>query len=83
MLTLPADQQDELWDKFWREMSQEWFKIEVLQDYTGEDDGPSLRAWKKGDKNKSIELLKTDDDPEFTDDCQQKTSREWFYIESI
>jgi hypothetical protein len=47
-------------------MSHEWFKLEVLQDYTGEDDGPSLRAWLSGDKQKSIELLKTDEDPAFT-----------------
>ena len=38
-------------------MQQEWFKIEVLQDYTGEDDSPSLRAWLAGDKQKSLELL--------------------------
>jgi hypothetical protein len=51
-------------------MNQEWFKIEVLQDYTGEDDGPSLRAWLNGDKKQSIELLKTDEDPDFTADSR-------------
>jgi hypothetical protein len=66
---------DELWDKFWEEMSEEWFKLEVLQDYTGEDDGPSLRAWLGGDREKSIELLTTDTDPEFTIDCQHKLSQ--------
>jgi hypothetical protein len=74
MKTLTRDQEDGLWDKFWSEMNREWFKIEVLQDYTGEDDGPSLRAWKEGDRNRSIELLKTDEDPEFTNSCQQKIS---------
>lgn len=38
-------------------MQQEWFKIEVLQNYTGEDDSPSLRAWLAGDKQKSLKLL--------------------------
>jgi hypothetical protein len=33
--TLPADWQDELRDKYWREMGQEWFKIDVSQDYKG------------------------------------------------
>ena len=55
-------------------MSREWFKIEVLQDYKGEDDSPSLRAWLNGDKKRSVELLKTDDDPEFTADCRQKAA---------
>jgi len=72
MKTMAADQADELWDKFWGEMSREWFKIEVLQDYTGEDDGPSLRAWLSGDQKRGLELLKTDEDPEFTRDCRQK-----------
>lgn len=56
-------------------MSREWFKLEVLQDYTTEDDGPALKAWLKGDKEKSIELLRTDDDPEFTRDCRDKISQ--------
>jgi hypothetical protein len=75
MKTLSREQVDALWDKFWNEMSQEWFKLEVLQDYTPEDDGPSLQAWLKGDKAKSIELLKSDDDPEFTRDCRHKISQ--------
>ena len=75
MKTLPADQQDELWDKYWREMGQEWFKVEVLQDYKGEDNGSSLLAWLSGDKKLSIELLETDEDPEFTKDCRQKTAQ--------
>jgi len=75
MKTLPANQQDELWDKYWREMGQEWFKVEVLQDYKGEDNGPSLLAWLSGDKKRSIELLETDEDPEFTKDCRQKAAQ--------
>jgi hypothetical protein len=75
MKTVPRNRQDELWGRFWREMSLEWFKIEILQDYTGEDDGPSLQAWLNGDKKRSIELLKTDEDPEFTADCRQKIAQ--------
>lgn len=75
MKTLLAEHLDELWDKFWAEMSQEWFKVEVLQDYTGEDDGPSLRAWLAGKRKTSLELLKTDDDPGFTRDCRQKVAQ--------
>jgi len=45
-------------DQFWEEMEEEWFKVEVLQDYSGIDSGPSLDAWKAGDKDKSIGLLK-------------------------
>lgn len=38
-------------------MTEEWFKVEVLQDYTGEDDGPSLQAWKAGNKAESRRLF--------------------------
>jgi len=72
MKTLFSGGMDELWDKYWGELASEWFKLEVLQDYTGEDDGPSLQAWLKGDRNRSLELLRTDDDPEFTKDCRTK-----------
>jgi hypothetical protein len=75
MKTLKRGQADEMWDKFWNEMSEEWLKVEVLQDYTAEDDGPSLQAWLRGDKDRSIELLKTDEDPEFTRDCRYKISQ--------
>jgi hypothetical protein len=72
MKLLPGSQLDELWDRYWAEMSKEWFKLEVLQDYTAEDDSPSLRAWLDGDKQRSAILLQTDGDPDFTDDCRQK-----------
>ncbi|MGH7157003.1 MAG: DUF6879 family protein [Candidatus Saccharimonadales bacterium] len=51
MKTLPRRQAGELWGKHWNEMSQEWFKLEVLQDYSAEDAGPSLDAWLEGDKS--------------------------------
>jgi len=66
---------DGLWDRFWDEMSREWFKLEVRQDYSAEDNSPSLRAWLKGDQQRSIDLLTDDDDPEFTSDCRQKLSQ--------
>lgn len=67
---------NELWDTYWNEMRQEWFKLEVLQDYSVEDDCPSLRYWLNGDKKTSLELLKTYYDPESTRECKGKTDKE-------
>lgn len=39
-------------------MQEEWFKVEVLQNYYGEDKGPSLDAWLAGDKDKSVQTMK-------------------------
>lgn len=64
MRTLPRDKAIEVWGQYWKDMCEEWFKIEVLQDYTGEDDGPSLKAWLAGDKTTSIELMTQGDWPE-------------------
>ncbi len=58
MITLPRGKDTKLWNKFWSETKKEWFKVEVLQDYSGEDSGPSLKTWLKGDKEKSIKLMK-------------------------
>ncbi|MFH0937030.1 MAG: hypothetical protein V1808_01930 [Candidatus Daviesbacteria bacterium] len=57
MITLPRGENDKLWLKFWQETRKEWFKVEALQDYSGEDFGPSLKAWLEGNKEKSIELM--------------------------
>lgn len=57
MKTLPRGQTAKMWDQYWDDMKKEWFKIEVLQDYSGEDDGPSLAAWKNGDKEESKRLF--------------------------
>ena len=57
MITLPRGKYTKLWNKFWGETKKEWFKVEVLQDYSYEDSGPSLKAWLKGDKEKSIRLM--------------------------
>jgi hypothetical protein len=47
------------WQEFWHGMHKEWFKIEVLQDYSGEDDCESLQAWLLGDKTRSLDLMRT------------------------
>lgn len=57
MITLPRGKYTKLWNKFWGETKKEWFKVEVLQDYSYEDSGPSLKAWLKGDKEKAIRLM--------------------------
>jgi len=57
MITLPRGKDTKVWKKFWNETKKEWFKVEVLQDYSGEDSGPSLKAWLKGEKEKSIRLM--------------------------
>jgi hypothetical protein len=73
MRTLAREQSFGLWDRYWEEMSQEWFKVELLQDYTGEDDGESLQAWKAGDKKRSEQLLSTSaGDAEWIKTCRAK-----------
>ena len=57
MKSLPRDEAFRLWRQWWHEMREEWFKVEVLQDYSGEDSGPSLDAWLAGDKEKSVEFM--------------------------
>ncbi len=58
MQILPRSKARKQFQHYWDETHQEWFKIEVLQDYTGEDDSPSLQAWLAGDKTTSINLLR-------------------------
>lgn len=72
MKTLPREQANVLWGKWWGEMRDEWFKVEVLQDYSGEDAGPSLEAWIKGDKQTSIRLIREENHIEWVEDCQKK-----------
>lgn len=61
MKTLQRNEALKLWNLWWREMKEEWFKIEVLQDYSGEDRGVSLDAWLAGDREKSIQLMGKDE----------------------
>jgi hypothetical protein len=72
MKTLLGQAADALWDKYWDEMRQEWFKLEVLQDYSPEDDGPSLREWTRGEKQKSIQLMEEETDPDEVEDYRKK-----------
>jgi len=74
MITLARDKSAALWDKYWDEIGQELFKLEVLQDSTPEDDGPSLRSWYRGDKEKSIEFLEQEDITAWIKDCRQTAS---------
>ncbi|MEK7447428.1 MAG: DUF6879 family protein [Patescibacteria group bacterium] len=53
---------DKIFDSFWDEMQEEFFKIEVLQ-YYGEDDGPSLREWLAGNREKSLEITRSNAKP--------------------
>ncbi len=72
MKTLARDKANTLWAQWWDEMAEEWFKLEVLQDYSGEDGSPSLQAWLKGDRQKSVELMKKHADLDFLASCQEK-----------
>ncbi len=47
-------------NEFFNSAKKEMFKTEVLQDYSAIDNGPSLRAWLEGDKEKSKELFRDD-----------------------
>jgi hypothetical protein len=75
MKTLSRDEAHKLWEQYWSHMKQEWFKVEVLQDYTGEDDSPSLRAWLAGDRQKSLELLAQTTHNGWREQCEQKHSQ--------
>ena len=58
MRTLAREEALKEFERFWNDLKEEWFKVEVLQDYSGEDFGPSFKTWIEGDREKSIELLK-------------------------
>lgn len=75
MKTLRRERANILWDVWWDEMHDEWFKVEVLQDYSGEDAGPSLNQWLKGYKEQSIQLMKLGDYSEWIQDCQKKLNQ--------
>lgn len=75
MKILSGDAAEKLWDKYWDEMRSEWFRLEVLQDYSGEDAGPSLDKWLKGDKEGSLALLETEVHREWVESCQEKLAQ--------
>jgi len=61
------------WKQYWDQMQHEWFKLEVLQDYSGEDDRPSLQAYIDGDPERGLALIRqeTRQSP-WREACQQK-----------
>jgi hypothetical protein len=71
MKTLPRSDANIAWNGLWSSLKTEWFKVEVLQDYSAEDKGESLSAWMSGDRERSIELLKAESH-EWADDCRNK-----------
>jgi hypothetical protein len=52
------EEHSKLFNKLWKNLKREWFKVESLQDYSGEDDSQSLREWLAGNREVSRELLK-------------------------
>lgn len=72
MKTLPREEAQKLWQQWWNEMQTEWFKLEVLQDYSGEDHSLSLQKWLAGEKQTSIELLKSNTQQKWIQACQTK-----------
>ena len=74
MKTLPRKEALEFWNQWWEELEEEWFKIEVLQDYYGMDNGPSLDAWLVGEKEKSIKLM-PDYAKEWIEMCQRSPAK--------
>lgn len=75
MKTLRRETANELWERYWNEMRYEWFKLEVLQDYSGEDASPSLESWLKGDKQRSVTLMKAENHQEWVKSCRQKQAQ--------
>jgi hypothetical protein len=60
MKTLNRQEAHGEFNRLWNQLESEWFKVEVLQDYSGEDGGNSLTAWFNKDKEEAIRLLKKD-----------------------
>lgn len=76
MQTLNRAEAEKVWQTFWERTQEEWFKVELLQDYSGEDDGSSLRAWLNGDKEKSIRLIdKSKSDNSWVKICRSSAAR--------
>lgn len=60
MKTLKREEALKVWRQFWDGMQKEFFKVETLQEYLGEDTGPSFDEWLKGNRKRSIELMLAD-----------------------
>lgn len=74
MQTLPREQASDTWTKWWNDLLEEWFKVEMLQDYTPEDNGTSLQLWLQGDRAGSIALM-AEEMKEFIDECKQNPAK--------
>lgn len=74
MKTLARTEGNVLWNEWWDELKNEWFKVEVLQDYSGEDHSESLDAWLAGDKDRSIQLMR-EWAPGWANECREKVER--------
>jgi|GEM_PF-1821726 len=73
MEILRRDQAGKRWKQHWAQMHEEWFKLEVLQSYAGEDDRPSLRAYLAGNPTRGRALLEQEAQTSaWRDACQQK-----------
>ena len=61
------------WKHYWDQMQEEWCKVEVFQNYSGEDNRPSLQAYLAGDPDRGLALLQqeTQQSP-WRDACRQK-----------
>ncbi|HMM62367.1 MAG TPA: hypothetical protein PKC86_02295 [Candidatus Saccharibacteria bacterium] len=59
MISLPREEGWKVWDKFWNEATEEFFKVEDVQDYSDEDNNQkgSLAAWMRGDKIESLRII--------------------------
>lgn len=61
------------WEQDWAGMHHEWFKLEVFQDYAGEDNRPSLRAYLAGDPTQGLALLEQEaQQSPWRERCRQK-----------
>ncbi len=59
MKRVNRQQLDEYFNKLFQGVTKEYFKLEVLQNYSDEDEdnSPSLKAFRRGDKATSLKLL--------------------------
>jgi len=59
MITLPREEGWKIWDDFWNAATEEFFKVEDVQDYSEEDNDQmsSLHTWLRGDKEAALEMI--------------------------
>ncbi len=74
MLSLSRIEAATLWNAWWNNLKEEWFKVEVLQDYTAEDNCPSLQLWLEGKKDESIALMHNEM-KEWIEECKKNPAQ--------